>query len=332
MSDNCNNNTTLVGGAEEAQGHSAAPPRRPDPSSDGKLRPQDVDGSTKPQIDEPLVLESADWDITSISPLAALLMLIQAAQALSFITGEVPPTPPLTRPPTPKAPTSHPDPSAIPTLPGASSPTSPESPVSPSCAPIHTLATVPIGSPEVQRDEAMPTFGDVGAHALAEAVAIRHMAISRRFFLKSAPQFTLSDYLLRLHKYCPHSPGVYLAAAAWIHRLCVSDTLVPATPRTVHRLCLATIRVASKTLEDNKWPQERIAKVGGIALHELTKIEVSLCFLLDFNLLVQAEEMQSRMWQLQYTTRQGLSMRKRLSDGFRMRLPPRSRPEGIQAA
>ena len=176
----------------------------------------------------------------------------------------------------------------------------------------------------------MPTTEQVGAHAIAEAVAVQHLAVSRRFFLKSPPLFTLSEYLLRLHKYCPHSPGVYLAAAAWIHRLCVSDTRVPATPRTIHRLCLATIRVASKTLEDNKWSQERIAKVGGIALHELTRIEVSLCFLLDFNLLVRAEEMQERMWQLQQTTRQGLSMRKRLSDGFRMKLPARPRPDQIQ--
>lgn len=171
----------------------------------------------------------------------------------------------------------------------------------------------------------MPTIEEATAHAQADAISVQHAAISRRFFLKSAPPFSLSDYLHRMHKYCPHSPAVYLTAAAWIHRLCVIETLVPATPRTVHRLCLATIRVASKTLEDNKWPQDRIARVGGIALHELTRIEVSLCFLLDFDLFVRAEELQARMWQLQHTTRQGLSMRKRLSEGFRMRMPSRAR-------
>lgn len=303
-------------------------PRAPNPSSDANLRPQDVDGCTHHRIDEPLVLQGDDWDITSISPIAALTMLIQVVQALSTITGEIPPTPPITRPPTPRASKSHPES----LTPPAPSPTEPSSPTSPASTPVHCFPSIPIGSPEAQRDEHMPTIDFVEGHARAEARAIQHAAISRRFFLKSAPPFTLSEYLLRLHSYCPHSPGVYLAAAAWIHRLCVSETLVPATPRTVHRLCLASIRVASKTLEDNKWPQQRIAKVGGIALHELTRIEVSLCFLLNFNLFVRAEELQHRMWQLQVTTRQGLAMRKRLSDGFRMKLPQRPRPEQVMAA
>ncbi|KAL1311481.1 hypothetical protein AAFC00_004422 [Neodothiora populina] len=297
----------------------ASLPRAPDPSHDTKLRPQDVTTGQSKQTDEPLMLESGVWDIASISANSALMMLVHVVQSLSVITGEVPPTPPITRPPTPKPPTSVPD--GLEAGPVASSLSSPESPVSPSATPTHSFPSCLIGSPEAQRDEPMPTIEEVAAHAHADAMTIQYAAIARRFFLKSAPPFSLSDYLQRLHKYCPHSPGVYLTAAAWIHRVCVTETLVPATARTVHRLCLATIRVASKTLEDNKWPQERVAKVGGIALHELARIEISLCFLLDFNLFVRAEELQARMWQLQQTTRQGLSLRKGLNEGFKMRLP-----------
>ncbi|KAF1344309.1 cyclin-domain-containing protein [Delphinella strobiligena] len=315
----------------QAGEHNAGPPPAPNPSTDSGLKSHDTDGSVQRVSDEGLVLESSDWDIHSVSSLSALMMLAHVVQSLSFITGKVPPTPPLTRPPTPKATTSNAEGFAPPC--SAQPVVSPLSPASPSSAPVHYFPSMTMGSPEAQRDETMPTIEEVGAHAHADAIAIQYAAIARRFFLRSTPTFSLSEYLVRLHKYCPHSPGVYLTAAAWLHRLCVTETLVPATPRTIHRLCLASIRVASKSLEDNKWPQERIAKVGGIALHELTRIEVSLCFLLNFNLFVCAEELQQRMWQLQQTTRQGLSMRKRLSDGFRMKLPSKlTRVEQISAA
>jgi len=311
-------------------GRQAVPPRAPNPSHGGG-RPQDTnhDDSERQKLDEPLELQSSDWDIMSISAMGAMMTLVQVVQSLSNITGEIPPTPPITRPTTPKQP-SRPNFEDVPSTPVVMPP-SPTSPVSPQSVSTTCFPSIPIGSPEVHRDEAMPTMEDVGTRVHEEGLAIQHAAISRRFFLKSTPPFSLADYLMRLHRYCPHSPAVYLTAAAWIHRLCVVETLVPATPRTVHRLCLATIRVASKTLEDNKWTQERIAKVGGIALHELTRIEVSLCFLLDFNLFVRAEELQDRMWQLQQTTRQGLAIRKRLSDGFNMRMPSRSRPDHTKA-
>lgn len=301
-------------------------PRAPNPQSDTQSKPHethiDPAAAAHHRTDDPLVLDSGDWDIMSVSPVAALAMLIQELQSLAHITGEIPPTPPITRSPTPPriAPTSHPN-SLSSTPHDGPSPLSDASPNSPTAVSATHIPTVPIGSPEAQRDEMMPTIEEATALPHADARSVQQAAISRRFFLKSEPSFSLSDYLHRMHKYCPHSPGVYLTAAAWIHRLCVVETLVPATPRTVHRLSLATIRVASKTLEDNKWPQERIARVGGIALHELARIEISLCFLLNFDLFIRPEDLQARMWQLQRTTRQGLSIRKRLSDGFRMRLP-----------
>ncbi|EME79666.1 uncharacterized protein MYCFIDRAFT_23319, partial [Pseudocercospora fijiensis CIRAD86] len=117
-------------------------------------------------------------------------------------------------------------------------------------------------------------------------ITLQHAAIARRFFSKVAPPFTLHDYLTRFHHWCPHSSGVYLGAVAYIHQLCVSDLMVPATSRTIHRLALAAIRVSAKALEDNKWAQERIAKVGGLSNNQLMNLEVTLCFLLDFELFV----------------------------------------------
>jgi hypothetical protein len=274
-----------------------APPPPPEP------RPEDVAATTDAVLtgksDEPLRLDGESWDITSISGLAALRMLVQAMQTLVEAMGDIPPTPPVSRPTTP-----HNDGDMLRRT------SSPEA----SCS-------MSIGSPEAHPHE--PITVEVGANA--EDITIQRIAIARRFFSKTAPPFSLFDYLMRLHHYCPHSPGVYLTAAVYCHRLCVADLMVPATNRTVHRLALAAIRVASKAVEDNKWTQERISKIGGVSRIQLMNLEVTLCFLLDFELGVDEKMLAQRMYLLQQAGRQGLGTRSRLSDDFRLKLPARVR-------
>lgn len=299
-------------GQPEKHGESQPPgvPRAPNPDADtgANLRhPRDDIHKT----DNIMVLKEPDWDIYSITAQAAVKMLIESVQALSELTGHIPPTPPVSRPGTPKGKTS-----GLQTPPNTTlrSPMSPVSPISPD--PNHAFPPFNMPSPEAHRDEPLPVV-EVGA---AESITVQHAAISRRFFLKSVPPFSLSEYLMRIHKYCPHSPGVYLAAATYIHRLCVADMVVPATDKTIHRLTLAAIRVSSKVLEDNKWSQDRIAKVGGVSHKELKSLEVNLCFLLDFALFVTPEELAKRMWSLQQVARPGGHMKRRLSEGFAMKL------------
>lgn len=270
------------------------------------------------------MLHDANWDIYSVSALSAVRMLIDALQSLSNITGDIPPTPPVSRPTTPKSNNAINENLPPGAQPGPS-PASPVSPVSPHTTCSQGFPNVPIGSPEAHHNEPMPSIDDVGANA--EAIIVQHAAISRRFYLKAVPPFSISDYLLRLHQYCPHSPGVYLAASAYVHRLSVEETLVPATPKTVHRLALAAIRVASKAFEDNKWSQDRVSKVGGVSRKELKNLEVNLCFLLGFDLFIREEELRRRMFLLQQAARQGMSLRRKLSDGFSLRLRAQRAPE-----
>lgn len=306
-------------------------PPAPNPNQDASTRPHDYNDSGVEQTNEPMILQDENWDLYSVSGIAAVQMLAQVLQQLSHITGDVACSPrPMNKSSTlHTAPTSNPDGLTAHSPGEGSDAQSPNMVMSPSLTPHHCVPAVPIGSPEAQRDEPMPAPIE---HADAEAEAVQHAAVSRRFFLKSPPPFTITDYLLRLHKFSPHSPGVYLAAAAYIHRLCVVETLLPATPRTVHRLSLAAIRIASKTLEDNKWTQERIARLGGVSPQELRKLEISFCYLLDFDLFLRPEDLKRSMWLLQSTARQGLAMRRRLSEGFTMRLPPRLLPEAAIGA
>lgn len=85
------------------------------------------------------------------------------------------------------------------------------------------------------------------------------------------------------------STGVYIAAGRYVHRLALLDRSVPVTSRTVHRLLLAALRVAMKALEDLSYPHKRFAGVGGVGERELAKLEVSLCYLMEFGLRVGIE-------------------------------------------
>ena len=290
----------------------ASPPKAPNPSSDDNVKPQDYSAAST-QLDTVPRLHDEHWDIFSVSALAAVKMLAEATQTLSDFMGDIPPTPPASRPATPK----HLEPTTPPAR-AHQFPLSPISPISPTPLNGFSITPVSMPSPEAHRDE--PTVPPVEVGADAEEIALQQVAISRRFYLKSVPPFSLTDYLLRIHQYCPHSPGVYLAAATYVHRLCVSEVLVPATSKTVHRVTLAAIRIASKVLEDNKWSQDRISKVGGVSRKELQRLEISLCFLLNFELFISEEEIRKRMFLLQQAARQSSSVKRRLSDGFKMKL------------
>ena len=291
----------------------SAPPK-PNPASDPALEAKERDESKNEGI---LVIAGEDWELSTATAKSAVKLLMTTVQALADFTGDIPPTPPISGPSTP----SHKNVESEWTPPSSEPrrPLSPASPLSPMGTAGHPIATVPMPSPEAQRDEPVSP---------SEPQTVQQAAISRRFFLKSVPPFTLSEYLNRIHHFCPHSPGVYLAAAAYIHRLCVSDLLVPATSKTVHRLCLAAIRVASKVYEDHKWSQDRVAKVGGVSQKELQSLEINLCYLLGFDLFVTVEELKKRVFLLQQAAKQGMSVKKRLRDGFRMRLPIRAHGQG----
>ena len=275
--------------------HTPPPPPEPAHNETG----QSIDSRHGEKSDEPLLLESEDWDITSISPLAALRMLIQALERLVEATGDIPPTPPVSRPTTPRKEADNP-------LMRLSTPK------------IAAIPPITIGSPEAHPHEPIAIIaGD------APDLKTQHAAIGRRFFSKTPPGFTLSDYLLRLHKHCPHSPGVYLAAATFCYRLCVSELVVPATNRTIHRLALAAIRVSAKALEDNNWRQAWVVTVGGIGMKQMMNLEVALCFLLDFDIWVDEEILRRGMWLLQEAARKGVGGRGKLSEEFRLKLPLR---------
>ncbi|KFX93089.1 hypothetical protein O988_06995 [Pseudogymnoascus sp. VKM F-3808] len=127
----------------------------------------------------------------------------------------------------------------------------------------------------------------IGANA--EPLNLQHSAITRKFYSKKPPPISIEDYLMRIHKFCPMSTGVYLATSVYIHRLAVEERAIPVTRRNCHRLLLAGLRVAMKALEDLSYPHRRFSKVGGVSENELARLEISFCFLTNFELRTTKE-------------------------------------------
>jgi hypothetical protein len=85
------------------------------------------------------------------------------------------------------------------------------------------------------------------------------------------------------------STAVYLATSIYITRLATVDRVISINGKNMHRLVLAGLRVAMKALEDLSYPHSRVAKVGGVSERELSRLEISFCFLTDFELRVDAQ-------------------------------------------
>ncbi|EWC44472.1 hypothetical protein DRE_06740 [Drechslerella stenobrocha 248] len=114
----------------------------------------------------------------------------------------------------------------------------------------------------------------------------QYSTITRKFWSKTAPPISVEDYLFRIHRYCPLSTSVYLAASLYLHRLAVKDNILPITTLSVHRALVAALRVAAKSIEDCTHSQKLFAKVAGLSESELSKLEISFCFLTGFDLTV----------------------------------------------
>lgn len=292
-------------------------PKAPSPSRDPGVAP-DRDTLS----DEIVTLRiSEEVDIFELAPIAALKMLCDTIEALVRLTGDVPPTPPITQPSTPNLnliqaekenvarhlrernhsrqnsassirDLHHSRQGSISSL--RESHQSLQGPV-PLRQGLSLNATInqdhsqptktPIGSPEARPTE--PVYA-IDA-ATESSLNLQHGFIVRKFYSKKPPPISLEEYLLRIHQYCPMSTAVYLATSLYIHRLAVVERIIPVTARNAHRLVLAGLRVSMKKLEDAKHRHSRFARVGGVSEAELAKLEVSFCFLTNFDLRANEE-------------------------------------------
>lgn len=66
-----------------------------------------------------------------------------------------------------------------------------------------------------------------------------------------------------------------------------------------------------------------MARMGGVSKLSLMKMEMTLCYLLDFDLWIDAGVLSRRMFLLQQAAAQGKGAKGKLSEDFKLKLPLR---------
>ncbi|KAI3336301.1 cyclin-domain-containing protein [Xylariaceae sp. AK1471] len=294
------------------------PPPRPVPSTDPKLISQ---ARTPPPLHA--VPTDSSVELFKLSPTAALKLLCAGVESLVCITGDIPPTPPPTSPPIPNMSgmqrekaaivRSHSEKNLARLLQQQQSADQPrpkgqghlqgffDAQQYQSVDGVY-LRQTPTPPPRTVTPEPYIVIG-----ANMQPLNLQHSAITRKFFSKAPPPISIEDYLMRIHRFCPMSTAVYLATSFYIFRLAVEERAIPVTRRNCHRLLLAGLRVAMKALEDLSYPHAKMAKVGGVSEVELARLEISFCFLVGFELVVDEEILLKHWEMLKRSTRLGSS-------------------------
>jgi hypothetical protein len=283
------------------------PPSAPNPAGDAGVLPEFSslrvqDAPSPPANDQ-------DMDLFTMSRETAMKLIVRSIVALANSAGDVPATPPLSRPGTPSAKDN------FAALKGHRRTAS--RPATPIPAEKENHHPTELAPSEASHDE--PTIAhDIGAGALPEHLQRANMA--RKFFSKTVPKVGVEEYMNRIQKFCPCSTAVWLAAGSYMHRLCVVDKAVPLTYRTMHRLVLACTLVAMKALEDHRWPQKRFAAVGGVDEAALSRLELCVEFLLSFDVqFTKPEKLKESTMQL-IRAGQAATMTSRLPSSFNLKM------------
>ncbi|CAH0032025.1 unnamed protein product [Clonostachys rhizophaga] len=132
------------------------------------------------------------------------------------------------------------------------------------------------------------------AHMLGELITTNDaIRISEggltRFHSRTAPGISVRDYLHRLARHATLTPPLLLAMVYYIDRLCAMYNDFTINTLTVHRFLITAATVAAKGLSDSFWNNTTYARVGGIRLAELSRLELEFLHRVDWKIVPNPE-------------------------------------------
>ncbi|KAG0553920.1 hypothetical protein KC19_12G049700 [Ceratodon purpureus] len=101
-----------------------------------------------------------------------------------------------------------------------------------------------------------------------------------------APSISIAKYLERIFKYTSCSPSCFVVGYVFLDRLIHRQPDLLVTSLNVHRLLVTSVMVATKMLDDVHFNNAFFARVGGVSVVELNRLELEFLFRLDFKLSV----------------------------------------------
>lgn len=109
-----------------------------------------------------------------------------------------------------------------------------------------------------------------------------------KFHALKAPSIGISQYLERIHKYASCSTECFILALIYIDRLIQVNNFI-LTELNVHRVAITSILLAAKFFDDAYYNNAYYAKVGGVLVSEMNRLEVEFLFRINFALHVSPE-------------------------------------------
>lgn len=107
------------------------------------------------------------------------------------------------------------------------------------------------------------------------------------FNMKILPKISFKDYLLRINVYLKPEKSTILLALMYIDDLYSnSNANLSISLNNVYKIFLTAIVIAIKFNEDEYDSNSVFAKVGGIPVEELNKLEIEFCKLMKFSFFV----------------------------------------------
>ena len=110
------------------------------------------------------------------------------------------------------------------------------------------------------------------------------------FDSETIPSNSMEDYVKRIAKYSLCSDSCFALALIYINRLIRMNPHLAISPYNMHRIFVTAMLVSTKYHEDKYFNNAYWAKIAGVSLYEMNRLELKVLFLLDFNLFVSSEE------------------------------------------
>ena len=105
------------------------------------------------------------------------------------------------------------------------------------------------------------------------------------FFVKTAPPITIYDYLNRIQRYLNIEASTFILSLIYIDRICKEKGII-LHKKNIHKILFSSIFISIKYNEDKFYENSFYAKIAGISVKELIKLENVFLKLIDFNLFV----------------------------------------------
>lgn len=106
------------------------------------------------------------------------------------------------------------------------------------------------------------------------------------FTAKKPPAICIKDYVQRILRYTHIEEPTLIIALIYIDRICEFHDLI-LTELNIHRIVLTSIMTAIKYNEDDYYSNKYYAKVGGITLDEINRLEYEFIRLIRYSLFVE---------------------------------------------